>query len=589
MGKTDKALGIVKRHERRLRKALQDISNGVTVRSAADAARMPKSTLHRAALRDLASGTTTGARVGKRATPPALEKQRPVGRRPDLLPEEEKVVVDLLLFYADRGLPLTRKDVADAVSVLVERMPKDRQAALRFKDGVPGKKFLSGFIARHRSSIKFAKASPQEAVRFAATNADVLTTHIAALEKLIKDLGVDDKRICNLDESGFSPGRGGVNGTTNRKVVLRSGTRGQKREPFFKGIDRITLMPVVFANGALGNLFVICKGDGIQYRVNKNEYGEEVIETFADCFPRKTTITARSDIAGVDKRNFLRWAHTFVEEVSDLTAGGRKVLLIYDGYRSHMSVSVLEVLRDGGVEVYVLPAHTSGATQPLDVSLFSPLKDVLNSLIASVARTDEQIVYGKFEFAKFISRAYELSFTPDKVRAAFRTAGIWPLDGRQLLKVPRPASHESSSQVMSVTEMHTLLEERRQAVAGGLHLQEVTVRRGFLSTSHGLNVTQDKALELAKGQERAYAVKKAAAAVKLAEKEAKAKEKEKREKAEAKKLRMMADKRRAQAARLPLSVYLGRQRSLVERRAAFKMKRAQQRALQVERATALER
>lgn len=578
MGKTPKSQGVIKRHERALQKALQDISTGTTIRKAAENARIPKTTLHEAALREFAAGKSTTSRVGVRAAP--RQECRGPGRGPDLFPEEEQVVVDLLLFYADRGLPLRRTDVSDAVSVLIARISPARRAKLRFKEGIPGRKFVTGVIARHRSKIKFAKASPQEAVRFAAVNADVLTTHIATLEKLIKDLGVDSKRICNLDESGFSPGRGDVNGTTKRKAFLRSGTRGQKCEPLFQGVDRITLMPTVFADGSLGNLFVVAKGDAIQYRVNKNKNGNEVLETFADCFPRRTVLTTRSELAGVDKHNFLRWAEGFVKEVSDLTKDGRKVLLIFDGYRSHMSVSVLEVLREGGVEVYILPAHTSGATQPLDVSLFSPLGATLNDLIAGVARTDAQVVYGKFEFARFISRAYEMSFTPEKVRNAFRVSGIWPVDGRQLLRVPRPVSHEDRT-VLSVEEMSTLLEERRKSVSDGLQLQKVTIRRGWLSTSHGLNVTQAKAMELAKGQERAYALKKAAAAVKMAAKEARAEARRQKpalEIVDALRLRSLAQKRRAKAAGLPLQEYLNRQRSHKERVAAAKMLRAQRRA-----------
>ncbi len=53
-------------------------------------------------------------------------------------------------------------------------------------------------------------------------------------------------------------------------------------------------------------------------------------------------------------------------------------LLIYDGYRSHMSFQALKILLDGNVEAYALPSHTSGITQPLDVSVFAPFKHHIN-------------------------------------------------------------------------------------------------------------------------------------------------------------------------------------------------------------------
>ena len=44
---------------------------------------------------------------------------------------------------------------------------------------------------------------------------------------------------------------------------------------------------------------------------------------------------------------------------------------MYDGYRSHMSLQVLTTFELGGIFVFALPAHTSGSTQPPDISVFS--------------------------------------------------------------------------------------------------------------------------------------------------------------------------------------------------------------------------
>jgi len=59
----------------------------------------------------------------------------------------------------------------------------------------------------------------------------------------------------------------------------------------------------------------------------------------------------------VNKFNFLRWAQSFVEEVKDLTSGGSKVLMVYDGYRSHMGLRVVKTLEAGNVIAYALPSH----------------------------------------------------------------------------------------------------------------------------------------------------------------------------------------------------------------------------------------
>ena len=92
-------------------------------------------------------------------------------------------------------------------------------------------------------------------------------------------------------------------------------------------------------------------------------------------------MTTRKDVAGVNKINFEPWAERFVTDIADKTANGRKVLLVYDGYQSHLDFKLHEKLKTGNVIVYCLPAHTSGTTQPLDVGLFRPFKQYHNQLV----------------------------------------------------------------------------------------------------------------------------------------------------------------------------------------------------------------
>lgn len=122
-------------------------------------------------------------------------------------------------------------------------------------------------------------------------------------------------------------------------------------------------------------------------------HGQEVRQIPSDCLPRHALITTRKELDVCDKDNFLEWAKYVVKIVADLTVNGRKVCLVFDGYRSHMGFKVLRTLRDGGVVVYCLPTHTSSATQPLDVAVYSPFKTHLNNLIYSIAGTHSQVEY----------------------------------------------------------------------------------------------------------------------------------------------------------------------------------------------------
>lgn len=88
--------------------------------------------------------------------------------------------------------------------------------------------------------------------------------------------------------------------------------------------------------------------------------GVPKVETYADLLPHNAVICMREAGGGVDSQNFALWAAHFINSVQHLTINQRKILLILDGYRSHMSLHVLEILNDNNIIVYALPAHTSG-------------------------------------------------------------------------------------------------------------------------------------------------------------------------------------------------------------------------------------
>jgi DDE superfamily endonuclease len=346
------------------------------------------------------------------------------------------------------------------------------------------RKFLRGFIRRQASVVRLGKTRKQEAVRFQATNADVLTTHAAALENLIAESGIDADRIFNLDECGETPGKY-VSGQTKEKVFTKSGVRGDARMPSFANCSRVTIVPTISAAGSCCAPLFIFKGARLKSRVVSRNVGAapavELTEAIADLLPRKSIVTYREDVTGMDKAIFSQWARDFVKEVADLTSGGRKILLPYDGYRSHLAVEALEILVEAGIIVYALPTHTSGSTQRLDVAVFGTFKQALNDTIHSVSHTATAPVFDEFDFALMLKRAYEVAFKPDNIRAGFRRTGMWPIDPVALLRKPLPAS-ANNTETVSVLELGHMWQAKREAAASELGVQQMVIRRGFLLT-----------------------------------------------------------------------------------------------------------
>ena len=65
---------------------------------------------------------------------------------------------------------------------------------------------------------------------------------------------------------------------------------------------------------------------------------------------------------------------TFVK-LSDDKASDH-TLILYDGHKSHISLTLSDWAKKHNVTLFVLPPHSSHLTQPLDVAVFGPFKAI---------------------------------------------------------------------------------------------------------------------------------------------------------------------------------------------------------------------
>lgn len=165
------------------------------------------------------------------------------------------------------------------------------------------------------------------------------------------------------------------------------------------------------------------------------ENGQVRFETLASHLPRNSLVTMRNKVGGVEGTNFFEWRKEFFEHVRPLTAGGRNLLLSYDGYRSHIALRVLDLFRDNEVVLYALPAHTSGKTQPLDASLFGTFKVNFNETINECSTIDTIETYRDYDFVKMLRYAFYATFTRTNVMETFEKAMIWPVNPAKLMSV----------------------------------------------------------------------------------------------------------------------------------------------------------
>lgn len=78
------------------------------------------------------------------------------------------------------------------------------------------------------------------------------------------------------------------------------------------------------------------------------------------------------------------------------------------------------------IDLLILPPHCSHVLQPLDVSVFSPLKRALAAETDAVARLDAGRV-SRIEWTQMYIRARDKAFTATNIKSGWRNTGLEPL------------------------------------------------------------------------------------------------------------------------------------------------------------------
>lgn len=152
----------------------------------------------------------------------------------------------------------------------------------------------------------------------------------------------------------------------------------------FSRVNRETTMPAVSAHGDFRPVIFPFKGNSLPYHT-VTAGGAPFVETYASRIPPGAVVTVCVEVHGVDSDNFFECTKLFVAHRSKQNANDCKVLLIYDAYRSQMSLRVLQLFCASGICIYAFPAHKSGKTQPFDFRLFCAFKAVLRDALSVAA------------------------------------------------------------------------------------------------------------------------------------------------------------------------------------------------------------
>ena len=109
------------------------------------------------------------------------------------------------------------------------------------------------------------------------------------------------------------------------------------------------------------------------------------------------------------------------------------LLLLLDGHSTHFEPKSLQVAKDDNIVIFCLPPHTTHVCQPIDYSLFKPLKQQWRQECHKFYQKNPGLVVSKYNFCGIFREAWLKSITLTNVISGFRKAGIYPFNRDKIL------------------------------------------------------------------------------------------------------------------------------------------------------------
>ena len=123
---------------------------------------------------------------------------------------------------------------------------------------------------------------------------------------------------------------------------------------------------------------------------------------------------------------FVKWLEHFILEVKPSLKN--KVILTVDGHASHKSIKAIDVARQNGVVLISLPPHSTHKLQPLDRTIYGPLKINYNKQCDQWMLSNPGRRISTYEQAELFGKAYETTAAIGKAVSGFACTGLWPFN-----------------------------------------------------------------------------------------------------------------------------------------------------------------
>ena len=122
-----------------------------------------------------------------------------------------------------------------------------------------------------------------------------------------------------------------------------------------------------------------------------------------------------SELFPVVLRHFIKFMNVSITDPA---------VLFLDNHVSHLSLEAIEPARENGLHLVTFPPHCSHKLQPLDVSVFGPIKRNYSALCDAWLTSNPNKFISIYDVTKISSEAYARAFNIPNITSGFKATGI---------------------------------------------------------------------------------------------------------------------------------------------------------------------
>ena len=316
----------------------------------------------------------------------------------------ERQLADYLLQASDIYYGLNPKDVRKLAYQLATKNKIEFPSSWENKKQA-GEDWMHAFMLRNKE-LSLRKPQPTSLARATAFNETNVKAFFDNLTEAYSRHSYSPCDIWNMDETGVTTVQ------TPDRILSR---KGAKQVSSIVSAERGTLVTVACAASASGNtippFFVFPRVHFKEFLLDQAPPG---------------SAGASNKSGWMQEESFFTFLKHFVHHAR--CSKERPSVLLLDNHASHLSIEGLDFAKDNGVTMVTFPPHFTHRLQPLDRSVYGPLKKYINTACDDWILENPGRPMRYHDIPKIMKRAFPLAFTPKNIASGFLVTGIYPFN-----------------------------------------------------------------------------------------------------------------------------------------------------------------